>query len=82
MEEVIPQCGFAESFQQKGTLYRTSPAPCGGTLPKGEGISAPYCPISRNFWGSRGSPLQVTEKWTWGSRALSRRAVVPTVPIG
>ena len=37
-EEVLPQDDVAESYQQNGTAYRTSPAPCGGTLPKGEGF--------------------------------------------
>ena len=36
-EEVLPQYGFAEDQQQYGKLYRSSPAPFGGTLPKGEG---------------------------------------------
>ena len=37
-EEVLPQYEFAEDYQHNGAAYRTSPAPCGGTLPKGEGI--------------------------------------------
>ena len=37
-EEVLPQYEFAESHQQNDAFYRTSPAPFGGTLPKGEGI--------------------------------------------
>ena len=37
-EEVLPQYGFAEDQQQYGKLYRSSPAPFGGTLPKGEGL--------------------------------------------
>ena len=37
-EEALPQYGFAEGYQQSDTLYRTSPAPFGGTLPKGEGF--------------------------------------------
>ena len=37
-EEVLPQYEFAESYRKNETLYRTSPAPCGGTLPKGEGF--------------------------------------------
>ena len=42
-EEVLPQFEFAEIFQQNGTMYCTSPAPFGGTLPKGEGFfSANY----------------------------------------
>ena len=47
-EEVLPQYGFAARQQIIGTLYRTSPAPFGGTLPKGEGFSQithfpPHC---------------------------------------
>ena len=45
-EEVLPQYEFAESYQQNGTAYRTSPAPYGGTLPKGEGFG---CTISHNL---------------------------------
>ena len=37
-EEVLPQYEFAEIFQKTATLYRASPAPFGGTLPKGEGF--------------------------------------------
>ena len=37
-EEVLPQYEFAESHRKNETLYRTSPAPYGGTLPKGEGF--------------------------------------------
>ena len=37
-EEVLPQYEFAEGYQQNGTAYCTSPAPFGGTLPKGEGL--------------------------------------------
>ena len=37
-EEVLPQYEFAEGYRKNRTLYRTSPAPFGGTLPKGEGI--------------------------------------------
>ena len=37
-EEVLPQYEFAADCQQNGTLYRASPAPFGGTLPKGEGF--------------------------------------------
>ena len=32
------QYGFAAELQQNGRLNRSSPAPSGGTLPKGEGI--------------------------------------------
>ena len=46
VEEVLPQYEFAESHQQNATGYRTSPAPCGGTLPKGEGID---CTINCNL---------------------------------
>ena len=45
-EEVLPQYEFAEGYQQNDTLYRTSPAPSGGTLPKGEGLG---CSINWNF---------------------------------
>ena len=38
VEEVLPQYEFAKVFQKSGSAYRTSPAPCGGTLPKGEGF--------------------------------------------
>lgn len=34
-----------------------------------------------NSAGSIPLSLQVTEKWTWGSRAFSVRAVWPTVPM-
>ena len=37
-EEVLPQYEFAEDYQHNGAAYRTSPAPCRGTLPKGEGF--------------------------------------------
>ena len=37
-EEVLLQYKFAEVYQQNGKLYRTSPAPSGGTLPRGEGF--------------------------------------------
>ena len=37
-EEVLPQYEFAESYRKNETLYRTSPAPYGGTPPKGEGF--------------------------------------------
>ena len=37
-EEALPQYEFAENHQLNGTWYRTSPAPFGGTLPKGEGF--------------------------------------------
>ena len=33
----LPQYEFAERYQQNDNRYRTSPAPCGGTLPTGEG---------------------------------------------
>ena len=39
-EEVLPQYEFAEIFQKTATLYRASPAPFGGTLPKGEGFDS------------------------------------------
>ena len=39
VEEVLPQYEFAERFQIIGTACCTSPAPCGGTLPKGEGLT-------------------------------------------
>ena len=39
-EEVLPQYEFAESHRKNETLYRTSPAPYGGTLPKGEGFGS------------------------------------------
>ena len=45
-EEVLPQYEFAESHQQNDILYRTSPAPFGGTLPKGEGFG---CAINYNL---------------------------------
>ena len=45
-EEVLPQYEFAESYQENGTAYRTSPAPFGGTLPKGEGFG---CTINYNL---------------------------------
>ena len=38
MEEVLPQYEFAERFHINGTACCTSPAPFGGTLPKGEGL--------------------------------------------
>ena len=37
-EEVCRQCEFAEILPYICTLYRTSPAPFGGTLPRGEGL--------------------------------------------
>ena len=37
-EEVVPQYVFAARQRKNETLYRTSPAPYGGTLPKGEGL--------------------------------------------
>ena len=37
-EEVCRQYDFAEILPYICTLYRTSPAPFGGTLPKGEGL--------------------------------------------
>ena len=37
-EEVMPQYVFAQGHQKDGILYRSSPAPFGGTLPKGEGF--------------------------------------------
>ena len=37
-EEVLPQYVFAARQRENETLYRTSPAPYGGTLPKGEGL--------------------------------------------
>ena len=40
VEEVLLQYEFAAGFPETGSAYRTSPAPCGGTLPKGEGFSA------------------------------------------
>ena len=45
-EEELPQCGFAEGYQQNATWYCTSPAPYGGTLPKGEGLG---CTINYNL---------------------------------
>ena len=36
-EEVLPQCVFGMERKNE-TLYRTSLAPYGGTLPKGEGL--------------------------------------------
>ena len=38
-EEALPQYEFAENHRKNATRYRTSPAPFGGTLPKGEGFS-------------------------------------------
>ena len=38
VEEVLPQYEFAEGLPTIDSAYRTSPAPFGGTLPKGEGI--------------------------------------------
>ena len=46
VEEVLPQYEFAESHQQNVTGYCTSPAPSGGTLPKGEGL---FCSTNRNL---------------------------------
>ena len=51
-EEGLPQYDFAKGNRKNDMLYRTSPAPFGGTLPKGEGfvnrnlqIYTPlYCP--------------------------------------
>ena len=37
-EEELPQYEFAESDQRNETVYCASPAPFGGTLPKGEGF--------------------------------------------
>ena len=37
-EEVLPQYVFAARQRKNEILYRTSPAPCGGTLPKGEDL--------------------------------------------
>ena len=45
VEEVLPQYGFADSLQQNRKLCRTSPAPFGGTLPKGEGFIMPDIPV-------------------------------------
>ena len=45
-EEVLPQYEFAESHRKNETLYRTSPAPYGGTLPFGEGFG---CTINYNL---------------------------------
>ena len=38
VEEVLPQYEFAETYRRDGGLYCSSPAPFGGTLPKGEGL--------------------------------------------
>ena len=38
-EEVLPQYEFAERSRQDDPSCRTSPAPSGGTIPKGEGLS-------------------------------------------
>ena len=35
---MLPQYEFAEGHHKNDTGYRTSPAPYGGTLPKGEGL--------------------------------------------
>ena len=60
-EEVLPQYEFAEGHQQNGILYRTSPAPFGGTLPKGEGFG---CAINYNlkFSGIRLQKRQKTDR--------------------
>ena len=58
-EEVLPQYEFAESYQENGTAYRTSPAPFGGTLPKGEGFG---CAINYNFYIPRQKTLNNIEK--------------------
>ena len=46
-EEVLPQYEFAEDHQQNQTGYRASPAPFGGTLPKGEGLYNKKGAVSR-----------------------------------
>ena len=46
VEEVLPQYEFAERFRIIGTACCTSPAPFGGTLPKGEGFG---CTINYNL---------------------------------
>ena len=38
VEEVLPQYEFAAGFPINDSAYRPSPAPYGGTLPKGEGF--------------------------------------------
>ena len=38
VEEVLPRYEFAEAYRKDDKLFRTSPAPFGGTLPKGEGF--------------------------------------------
>ena len=40
-EEVCRQCEFAEMLAKIARFYCTSPAPFGGTLPKGEGMNLP-----------------------------------------
>ena len=41
VEEVMTQYECAESLQHNDTASCTSPAPSGGTLPKGEGFCVP-----------------------------------------
>ena len=41
VEEVLPQYEFAAGFPEFSSAYRTSPAPFGGTLPRGEGPDLP-----------------------------------------
>ena len=38
-EEVCRQCEFAKMLAKNARFYCTSPAPFGGTLPKGEGTN-------------------------------------------
>ena len=38
VEEVLPQYEFAAGFPEFSSAYRTSPAPFGGNLPRGEGF--------------------------------------------
>ena len=53
------------------------------------GLQRPFCKEERrknqarfrNSAGSMGTSWQVTLKWTWGPRAVSVRAVSPTVPM-
>ena len=40
-EEVCRQCEFAKMLAKNARFYCTSPAPFGGTLPKGEGMNLP-----------------------------------------
>ena len=63
-EEVLPQYEFAESYSENNTLYRTSPAPCGGTLPKGEGFVCTLMgnhelPLFFDFCGAQSQELLV-----------------------